>query len=66
MESIENNQVKSDKWQPNMINFLNKFDQPALEILEKYLADHKYYLELSVKPKITLYEDITIIYEFRK
>lgn len=66
LESFENNQGKLDKKQPMLITFLNKFNQPDIEAMEKYIEAHKYLLELPVKSKITLFEDIIIIHEFRK
>lgn len=55
-----------DKKQPNLINFLRKTDQQAIDIMENYIADHKYMLDIPRKSKITLFEDVYIICEYWK
>jgi hypothetical protein len=46
--------------------FLQKLSPQIIKTMEIYLAANKHYLSLPQKPKITLYEDVLIIYEFRK
>jgi hypothetical protein len=43
-ESVENNLGKSDKKQPLLITFLNKFTQADIEAMEEYVKTHKYQL----------------------
>jgi archaellum biogenesis ATPase FlaH len=66
IDSMDNKMPGNEKKQTNMINFLRKFDQAALDVMEKYLNDNKYFLELPTKPKISLYEDVVIIVEYWK
>ena len=66
IESGDNRGSLGDKKQPNLMNFLRKIDQLAIDIMEKYVADHKYMLEVAQKNKITLFEDVYIICEYRR
>lgn len=44
VESVENNLGKSEKKQPLLITFLNKFSQADIEAMEDYVKAHKYQL----------------------
>ena len=61
IESGDNRGSFGDKKQPNLMNFLRKIDQLAIDIMEKYVADHKFMLDLPQRNKITLFEDVYII-----
>lgn len=66
IESGENRGLGSDKKQPNLMNFLRKIDQMSIDVMEKYITDHKHLLEVQNKAKITLFEDVYIICEYRR
>lgn len=66
IESGDNRGSLGDKKQPNLMNFLRKIDQLAIDIMEKYVTDHKFMLDIPQKNKITLFEDVYIICEYRK
>lgn len=46
-------------------SFLESIDGYTFDLMRKYLRDNQDFLDKPVPPKIALYEDIKIIYEFK-